>query len=394
MAGLISQGRLLAARAGALVQRCLPDSLFGRLAWLLGLTVLCSHVLALTLMFEMRPDMRPDLRADGPLPRPPPGAVSWDGDMPPPPPLHLGPSGSHRRGGPPPAGLLLDIGVRLGALLLAAWVAARWLSDPIRRLAGAARELGHNIHRAPLPEAGSLECREATRVFNQMQQHIRAQLAQRDQFVAAVSHDLRTPLTRLALRVESLQDAGERQRFSRDIAEMDTMIRATLDYLRGAADSEPWVALDLAALVDSLVQDQQEAGHDVVVEPGSTPVAQVRAQASALRRCISNLLDNAVRYGGGAQVRLTEDAQGVCVMVLDRGPGIPEAELTEVLQPFYRVEASRNRNTGGVGLGLASASDVARQHSGSLLLSNRAGGGLQAELRLPRLVASAKMQLN
>lgn len=372
------------------MQRCLPDSLFGRLAWLLGLTVLCSHVLALTLMFEMRPDMRPDLRADGPLPRPPPGAVRWGGDMPPPPPLHLGPSGSHHHGGPPPAGLLLDIGVRLGALLLAAWVAARWLSDPIRRLAGAARELGHNIHRAPLPEAGSLECREATRVFNQMQQHIRAQLAQRDQFVAAVSHDLRTPLTRLALRVESLQDAGERQRFSRDIAEMDTMIRATLDYLRGAADSEPWVALDLAALVDSLVDDQQEAGHDVAVEPCSTPVAQVRAQASALRRCISNLLDNAVRYGGGAQVRLTEDAQGVCVMVLDRGPGIPEAELTEVLQPFYRVEASRNRNTGGVGLGLASASDIARQHGGSLQLSNRVGGGLQAELRLPRVAVHAK----
>lgn len=250
MAGLISQGRLLAGRAGALVQRCLPDSLFGRLAWLLGLTVLCSHVLALTLMFEMRPDMRPDLRADGPLPRPPPVAVHWGSGAPPPPP-HLDPSDNRHHGGPPPAGLLLDIGVRLGALLLAAWVAARWLSDPIRRLAGAARELGHNIHRAPLPEAGTLECREATRVFNQMQQHIRAQLAQRDQFVAAVSHDLRTPLTRLALRVESLQDAGERQRFSRDIAEMDTMIRATLDYLRGAADSEPWVALDLAALVDS-----------------------------------------------------------------------------------------------------------------------------------------------
>ncbi len=393
MAGLISQGRLLAVRAGALVQRCLPDSLFGRLAWLLGLTVLCSHVLALTLMFEMRPDMRPDLRADGPLPRPPPGAVHWGSGAPPPPP-HLDPSDNRHHGGPPPAGLLLDIGVRLGALLLAAWVAARWLSDPIRRLAGAARELGHNIHRAPLPEAGSLECREATRVFNQMQQHIRAQLAQRDQFVAAVSHDLRTPLTRLALRVESLQDAGERQRFSRDIAEMDTMIRATLDYLRGAADSEPWVALDLAALVDSLVEDQQEAGHDVAVEPCSTPVALVRAQASALRRCINNLLDNAVRYGGGARVRLTEDAQGVCVVVLDRGPGIPEAELTEVLQPFYRVEASRNRNTGGVGLGLASANDVARQHSGSLQLSNRAGGGLQAELRLPRLVAPAKMLLN
>ncbi|MDZ7919584.1 ATP-binding protein [Rhodoferax sp.] len=379
--------------------KLMPDSLFGRLALLLCAAVVSSHVLALTLLFELhpRPGIPPGPSAIGaPQLHDNAGPAPWGMGQPlstgvAPQPQFRGPDGPP---GPPTLGLLLDIAVRLGALLLAAWVGARWLSDPIRRLAGAARELGHNIHRAPLPEAGTLECREATRVFNQMQQHIRAQLAQRDQFVAAVSHDLRTPLTRLALRVESLQDAGDRQRFGRDIAEMDTMIRATLDYLRGAADSEPWVALDLAALVDSLVQDQQEAGHDVAVEPGSTPVAPVRAQASALRRCISNLLDNAVRYGGGAQVRLTEDAQGVCVVVLDRGPGIPEAELTEVLQPFYRVEASRNRNTGGVGLGLASANDVARQHSGSLQLCNRTGGGLQAELRLPRRVAPVKMLLN
>lgn len=368
---------------GALVRRCLPDSLFGRLAWLLGLTVLCSHILALTLLFEMRPDMRPDFRADGPLLGPPAGAVHWGGA--PPPPHHHDPTDSRHHGGPPPAGLLVDIGVRLGALLLAAWVAARWLSDPIRRLAGAARELGHNIHRAPLPEAGSLECREATRVFNQMQQHIRAQLAQRDQFVAAVSHDLRTPLTRLALRVESLQDAGERQRFSRDIAEMDTMIRATLDYLRGAADAEPWVALDVASLVGSLVHDQQDSGQDVqLVTPAATALSPVRAQASSLRRCIANLLDNAVRYGGKAELQLVEEGADLCIRVLDRGPGIPEEALDKVLEPFYRVESSRNRNTGGVGLGLASASDIARRHGGRLQLRNRAGGGLEASLYLPR----------
>lgn len=376
--------------------KLVPDSLFGRLALLLGVAVVSSHVLALTLMFELhpRPGMAPPPQVMG-VSGPPP----WGMGQPPPhappnsePPHVRGPDGPP---GPPTLGLLLDIAVRLGALLLAAWVGARWLSDPVRRLAGAARELGLNIHRAPLPESGTLECREATRVFNQMQQHIRAQLEQRDQFVAAVSHDLRTPLTRLALRVESLHDAGDRQRFGRDIAEMDTMIRATLDYLRGAADAEPWVALDLAALVDSLVQDQQEAGHVVAVElGGASPLAPVRAQASALRRCISNLLDNAARYGGAAQVQLTEDAQGVCVTVLDRGPGIPEAELAQVLQPFYRVEASRNRNTGGVGLGLASASDIARQHGGSVSLRNRPGGGLQAELRLPRQVVGAKSLLN
>jgi len=385
-------GRLAATWVG----RCLPDSLFGRLALLLGVAVVSSHVLALTLMFELHPRpgmLRPPeaMESSGPLPwgvgQPPPRALPNSS-----PPNFRGPDGPP---GPPPLGLLLDIAVRLGALLLAAWVGARWLSDPVRRLAGAARELGLNIHRAPLPESGTLECREATRVFNQMQQHIRAQLEQRDQFVAAVSHDLRTPLTRLALRVESLHDAGERQRFGKDIAEMDTMIRATLDYLRGAADAEPWVALDLTALVDSLVQDQQDAGDDVSVEPGSAvPLAPVRAQASALRRCISNLLDNAARYGGTAQVVLAEDTEGVRVTVRDRGPGIPEVELSKVLQPFYRIEASRNRNTGGVGLGLASASDIARQHGGSLQLRNRVGGGLQAELRLPRQAVDTKTLLN
>lgn len=376
------------ARWKGMATRCVPDTLFGRLALLLGVAVLSSHVLALTLLFEMRPDFKP-----GFPPRGAPGeqmafatpiadaGTGLQGQALPEPPPHPGP-GPH--GGPPPAGILLDIGVRLGALLLAAWVGARWLSDPVRRLAGAARELGHNIHRAPLPETGTLECREATQVFNQMQQHIRAQLEQRDQFVAAVSHDLRTPLTRLALRAESLKDEAERQRFAKDITEMDAMIRATLDYLRGAADAEPWMPMDMASLVSSLAHDQQDCGHDVSVEATTLQgFPPVRTQASALRRCLNNLLDNAVRYGGGAKVQLELADKTLRVLVRDRGPGIPEGELTKVLQPFYRVESSRNRHTGGVGLGLAAAHDIARQHGGSLLLRNLPHGGLEAELALP-----------
>ncbi|NBW50142.1 MAG: HAMP domain-containing protein [Betaproteobacteria bacterium] len=376
------------ARWKGMAARCVPDTLFGRLALLLAVAVLSSHVLALTLLFEMRPDFKP-----GFPPRGAPGELmpfatpisdagtGLQGQALPEPPTHSGP-GPH--GGPPPAGLLLDIGVRLGALLLAAWVGARWLSDPVRRLAGAARELGHNIHRAPLPETGTLECREATQVFNQMQQHIRAQLEQRDQFVAAVSHDLRTPLTRLALRAESLKDEPERQRFAKDITEMDAMIRATLDYLRGAADAEPWMPMDMASLVSSLAHDQQGCGHDVAVEATTSQgFPPVRSQASALRRCLNNLLDNAVRYGGGAKVQLELADKTLRVLVRDRGPGIPEGELTKVLQPFYRVESSRNRHTGGVGLGLAAAHDIARQHGGSLLLRNLPHGGLEAELALP-----------
>lgn len=370
--------------------RCLPDTLFGRLALLLAVAVLSSHVLALTLLFEMRPDFKPGFPPRGaPWEQTTPGKLVVDpatgaqSHVVPGPPSHAGP-GPH--GGPPPAGLLLDIGVRLGALLLAAWVGARWLSDPVRRLAGAARELGHNIHRAPLPETGTLECREATQVFNQMQQHIRAQIEQRDQFVAAVSHDLRTPLTRLALRAESLKDEVERQRFAKDIAEMDAMIRATLDYLRGAADAEPWAPMDMDSLICSLAHDQQDCGHDVtVVATTSHKLHPVRAQASALRRCLNNLLDNAVRYGGGAKVQLQQTGQTLRVLVRDQGPGIPEGELTKVLEPFYRVDSSRNRHTGGVGLGLAAAHDIARQHGGGLLLRNLPGGGLEAELALPVL---------
>ena len=343
-------------RLQAQLQRCLPDTLFGRLALLLIGVALVSHVLALSLLFELRP------------PHPPP--------MPAPP-------GHH---GPPLEGMLADIAVRLSAVLLAAWVGARWLAAPMRRLAEATRGLAQNIHCAPIAEEGTRECREATSVINQLQQHVCAQMAERDQFVAAVSHDLRTPLTRLKLRVQALDCESERERFGRDIAEMDSMIHATLDYLRGAADPEPWVDIDLHALVQSQVHDNQDCGYAVtLVQPTNmaAPSMHLRAQLSALRRCIANLIENALRYGGSAELTLMQDRDTVRITVCDKGPGIPEAELKQVLQPFYRVEASRNRHTGGVGLGLATANGIALRHEGCLVLGNRAGGGLQAELRIP-----------
>jgi protein-histidine pros-kinase len=279
------------------------------------------------------------------------------------------------------AGMLLDIGVRLGALMLAAWIGARWLSRPIRQLARAARELGQDVHRPPLPEQGAQEFREASRVFNQMQAQLRRQLEERDRFVAAVSHDLRTPLTRLRLRAEALRDPGERRGFQQDIDGMEEMIRATLDYLRGAADEEPFVPLDVGALVLSLADDHP-AGPDAVQVEGHAQT--VRAQASALRRAIGNLVDNAIRYGERAQIYLRDEAKCLRIEVTDRGPGIPPDQLEQVFEPFYRLEASRNRHTGGVGLGLAIARDIARRQGGSLTLRNLPGGGLLAVLELPR----------
>lgn len=343
-----------------LMTRLLPKTLFGRLALLLFVAVLTSHILALTFMFELRPSGGPG-----------PGMGPGFGLGHPPPDL-------------PPLwhpGLLVDIGVRLGALMLAAWVGARWLSTPIKRLASAAHEIGLDIHRPPMKEDGTEECRAATRVFNQMQAQICQQLDERDRFVAAVSHDLRTPLTRLALRVENLTDVEERAHFVQDIVEMNNMITATLDYLRGAADPEPFVLLDVASLLESLADDQQACGHDVSMTGAAAPL---EVQASSLRRCINNLVENAVRYGGVTHIRLLDHSDRLCIEISDEGAGIPDAELERVLTPFYRVEGSRNRNSGGVGLGLSIAHDIARRHHGQLTLRNGAHMGLVATLTLPR----------
>ncbi|MDO9315751.1 MAG: ATP-binding protein [Burkholderiaceae bacterium] len=351
---------LTTAPMAATLQRLLPATLFGRLALLLLAFVLVSHVLALSVMFGL---------------------------VPPPPPS----PGFPPRAGPPPmmhVGLLLDIGVRLGALTLAAWIAASWLSRPMKRLAAAAHDVGRNIggDRAGascshLVEEGPLECREAARVFNRMQAQIRQQFDERDRFVAAVSHDLRTPLTRLRLRAESLADAGQQAQFRQDIGEMDQMISATLDYLRGAATAEATVRLDVQALAESLAEDQQACGHEVRCVGRAAPLP---AQASALRRCLCNLVDNAVRYGGSAHLQLIDSATDLRIEVRDHGPGIAPDELDKVLAPFYRIEGSRNRQHGGVGLGLSIAHDIARQHGGTLTLRNAGDGGLIATLSLPR----------
>lgn len=361
---------------GALAQ-CWPDSLFGRLAVLLIGVAIVSHVLALSLLFEMHP--QEPAPHHGPPPPHLPGAMG----------ASPGPPGP---GGHPLASMLIDIGVRLGAVLLAAWVGARWLSAPLKRLARATQALAADIHRAPLVPEGTRECREASAVINQLQQHILAQLEERDRFVAAVSHDLRTPLTRLALRAESLDSEAERQRFGKDIREMDLMIRATLDHLCGTADAETPVLLDLDSLVESLVADRQSCGQSVSLRelrPAGAPAPCIRAEVSALRRAIGNLIDNAVFYGGSAELAVCEESACVRILVIDSGPGIPAASLETVLKPFVRLDASRNRNTGGVGLGLSVVDDIARRHGGKVVLSNRSAGGLQAELVFPRPPATA-----
>ncbi|MBT3065870.1 ATP-binding protein [Rhodoferax sp. U11-2br] len=336
-----------------LVLRGLPSGLFGRLLLLLMLTMVVSRVLAATLVSGL-----PPLTAWGE-----PGAA-----------LAASP-----QTGLVHLGWLLDA----VALVMAAWLGARWTRVPLRKLNVAAKAIGGCMRRAPLLEEGALECREATRMFNQMQARIRQQMLQRDQFVAAVSHDLRTPLNRLARRAQALSDPQQRQRFDKDIGEMHEMIRTTLDTLRGLAEPEPMVQIDVATLLRSLAEDARDSAQDVQLV-GELACAPVLAQASALRRCVSNLIGNALRYGQYARISLLDKGDQLQISVHDNGPGIPEAAFNKVLTPFYQLASTQPCHRGGVGLGLATASDIARRHGGALTLANHPEGGLVATLSLPR----------
>lgn len=349
-----------------LARKLLPQSFFARLACLLFVTAVVSHVLAIGLMMEW-------MGPPPPPPTPPLGTLGMLGSDPPPP----SPLGWH-------LGMLLDMGVRLSALMVATWVGARWLTQPLNDLAQAAGNWSTRLAAPPLPLQGPTEWREATKAFNEMQAEIRQQLSDRDRIVAAVSHDLRTPLTRMRLRVECLPDGEDQRRFQRDIADMDNLICATLDHMQGIARAEATGPVDLHALLQAVVDDEADAGHTASLT-GHAPV--VLAQAMALRRCVGNLVANAIRYGQCAHVAVAThpNAAGrwLDICVTDAGPGLPDGELEAVKQPFYRLEKSRNPRLGGVGLGLAIANDIAHAHGGSLTLSNEPTGGLCATLRLP-----------
>jgi signal transduction histidine kinase len=199
--------------------------------------------------------------------------------------------------------------------------------------------------------------------------------------LAAISHDLRTPLTLLRLRAENVPDAPERDRMLATITEMDAMITETLQFARDEASGEPRRRTDMSALVASLVDDMADTGLPVTMQPAQPIICE--CQPGALRRALSNLLDNAVKYGKRAQAAIRSTPQGVEILIDDEGPGIPADELARVFQPFYRVEGSRNRETGGIGLGLAIALSVVQAHGGQLTLSNRPEGGLRARVTLP-----------
>ncbi|QEI08152.1 HAMP domain-containing protein [Pigmentiphaga aceris] len=291
-----------------------------------------------------------------------------------------------------PLALLLDyLGriyvLRILGLVVIALVAVRLVTRPLDRLAQAAEALGRDIQRPPLVVQGPLEVRRAAQAFNAMQQRLVSNLAERTRFLAAVSHDLRSPITRLRLRTEMLAEAGLRDKFRRDLEHMEAMVSATLGFVQNEAATEHMQSVDIDALLASLQSDMQDMGH--IVEVHGRANGPLPAYPRTLKRCLQNLLDNAIRYGGSASMQVEDTPEQVCVIVSDRGPGLPEAMLQQVFEPFFRLEASRNADTGGYGLGLSIAQTVARAHGGDLVLRNRPGGGLDAVLRLPRPAGTA-----
>jgi signal transduction histidine kinase len=364
------------------MKRLWQDTLFRRLFVLMWVALVVSHLAGFLAFRAMLPpgDAGPPLSQLPPLPSLAP--APWA--------QHEPPHADGRGGppGPPPqaGGLWLDYAVRALLIGVAAWFGARWLSAPMRRLSHAAHALGESLGTREPPtldeRSGTIEVREAAEVFNRMARKLHEQFDARGLFMAAISHDLRTPLTRIRLRLEQRLPDPLIEQCIADLREMDELIDGVLDALRNERTAEPLQALDAGALVQALADDLAEQGHVVQV---NAPPAVVQAQPAALRRVLGNLLSNALRYGDGpveVEVRRTDDRH-VHITIDDHGPGIPEAQLQAVFEPFVRLEASRSRATGGVGLGLHIARELAQRQGGTLSLSNRPEGGLRARLVLP-----------
>lgn len=275
--------------------------------------------------------------------------------------------------------LLRVYAVRMLAVLLVCLVAVRLCLRPLQRLADAARGLGSNLAQAPLALDGPQEVRQAAQAFNAMQQRLISMVNDKAYFLAAVSHDLRTPLTRMRLRLERLADDEHRERLRQNITQMDGMIGQVLDYVR-AGEQQNLQQVDLDRLVSRQCADLA-TGEEALPVQGKA--GSVRVDALLMQRCLQNLLVNALRYAREVSVTLERSATGVLIHVDDRGPGIAPGLLATITDPFVRGEGSRNQGSGGYGLGLSIAQRIAASHGGELMMANRDGGGLRASVRLP-----------
>lgn len=344
------------------------DTLFGRLFGVLLVAIILAHLLAFAWFHYY-----------GPPPPPPPAEFSetFDGQRPAPDPRFEGRPPRPWFGGP-----VVPLTFQLISLIIAAWYGAKLLSRPIQRLSDAAERLSENLDSEPLDESGPREARQAAHTFNKMQRKIIEQVQQRSRMLGAVSHDLRTPLSRLKLRLEQIDDDKLQGQMRQDLDDMISMLDATLTYLHEQRTSEQPQLMDVQALVESLCENAQDQGADVQANGHCAPL---HVQPMALRSCVNNLLDNALRYAGQALMTLEDHREQLIIRVIDHGPGIAAEQREAVFEPFFRLEGSRNRNSGGVGLGMTIAREAAERLGGELKLEETPGGGLTAVIRLPRI---------
>lgn len=272
--------------------------------------------------------------------------------------------------------------VRILIVVLIALFAVRIAMQPLARMTLAAEALGKNINSPPLDTQGPVEVRRAAEAFNRMQSRLVEMLAERSRFLAAVSHDLRSPITRLRLRTEMLADESQREKFRSELADMEAMIDDTLTFMQSGEPEGIRSTVDVNSLVMVLAQNMRETGATVTVTgKAAAPLSCFRL---SLQRCIQNIVENAVRYGGRADIAISDSDKALEIIVTDDGPGIPEAEIAQVFEPFYRLEHSRSSVTGGFGLGLSIANAIAAAHGGFVQITNRNEGGIKARIFIPR----------
>ncbi|MBB3120193.1 ATP-binding protein [Pseudoduganella violacea] len=271
------------------------------------------------------------------------------------------------------------------SIAILAYLVTRMTMRPLKKLAQAAKDLGNDINHPPLALAGASEIRQAGAAFNAMQARIRQHIFQRTEMLAAITHDLQTPLTRMRLRLEKVRDEDLQQKLIGDLSAMQQMVKEGLDLARSMDTTEAMQALDLDSLLDSVCADAVDAGQRVELDGRSTMAMMCRPLD--IRRCLVNLLDNAVKYGQQAQVAVERVGGAARIRIRDSGPGIPADQLARVFEPFYRIETSRSRSSGGTGLGLTIARNIAEQHGATLTLANLEQGGLEATLVIPEYYA-------
>jgi signal transduction histidine kinase len=286
---------------------------------------------------------------------------------------------------------LFLISIAIVSGLVSVWT-GRMLAAPIREFAHSAERLGVDLTMPPLAVRGPRELRTTIQAFNRMQHRLQRFLEDRTQMLAAISHDLRAPLARLRLRAELVSDGEQQRKMFDDLEAMNAMIESTLAFARDDARQEPRKLVDLGVLVGDVCEDVGDAGGKVSCS--ASRGTDVCCRPSLVRRAVTNLVENAVRYGGGAQVRIAHDADRVTIIVDDDGPGIPADELEKVFAPFYRRELARDPAKAGVGLGLSIARTVAREHGGDVTLQNREGGGLSALIELPIDAGAGSKQMS